>query len=154
MRIAVSGTHCTGKSTLIDDFLAVRRDFAHEPEPYEWSEDADFSRQLEISIERWQTHAAGARVIGERCPLDFIAYLRATGEDAPVDEHVQRAMQHIDLLVLLAPDAISAPEDEDPELREAMHEQLIELVESVDVPVLELHGSRRERNALLLSRVK
>ena len=34
MRVAVSGTHCCGKSTLIDAFLLTHSDFAHEPEPY------------------------------------------------------------------------------------------------------------------------
>ncbi|HEX7830976.1 MAG TPA: hypothetical protein VF787_15075, partial [Thermoanaerobaculia bacterium] len=58
MRIAISGTHGSGKSTLIDDFLHAHRDYAHEPEPYEWLDepaepDAEsFYRQLELSVER------------------------------------------------------------------------------------------------------
>ena len=36
MRIVVSGTHCSGKSTLVSDFLAAHRDYVHEPEPWEW----------------------------------------------------------------------------------------------------------------------
>ena len=33
MRIAVAGTHASGKSTLIADFLATHPEYAHEPEP-------------------------------------------------------------------------------------------------------------------------
>ena len=67
MRIAVSGTHCTGKSTLIDEFLRVHPDFVHEPEPYtvlveelgeEFSAEPcveDFQRQLEFNIDSTET---------------------------------------------------------------------------------------------------
>ena len=34
MRIAVTGTHGSGKTTLIDDFLAANRHYAHRQEPY------------------------------------------------------------------------------------------------------------------------
>src|SRR5215213_4027889 len=89
MRIAISGTHCTGKSTLIDEFLHTHPEFLHEPEPYtvmvedlgeEFAEQPcvdDFLRQLEFNIGRLRQHARGERVIYERCPLDFIAYIDA-----------------------------------------------------------------------------
>ncbi len=34
MRVAISGTHCCGKSTLIDAFLLAHSDYVHEPEAY------------------------------------------------------------------------------------------------------------------------
>jgi hypothetical protein len=151
MRIAVAGTHCSGKSTLIADFLAAHPEFAHEPEPYEWTGDADFHRQLEVSVERLARYAPGERVIAERSPLDFVAYLLAEGERA--DEAMELAaegMAHIDLLVVLPLDgSIECPADEDLELREAMNEQLLELVDDADVRLVkrkvELHGSREAR---------
>lgn len=158
MRIAVSGSHCSGKSTLIEDFLAVHRDYEHEPEPYELLElygeapgdepaAEDFHRQLELSVETFRRYAPGARVIVERSPLDFAAYLLALGEmiELPVS-----AMEHIDLLVVLPLDGtIDAPEAEDLELREAMNDRLLELVEQCDVRVVEVQGTRRERLAAL-----
>jgi len=39
MRIAISGTHCCGKSTLIDELLITHPEFHHEPEAYEAMED-------------------------------------------------------------------------------------------------------------------
>src|SRR6476659_2718499 len=87
MRIAVSGTHCVGKSTLIDEFLRVHPEFVHEPEPYtvlvedygeEFSAEPcvqDFRRQLEFNLERLAKHSPKENVIYERCPIDFIAYI-------------------------------------------------------------------------------
>ena len=39
MRVAISGTHCCGKSTLIDAFLSSHDTYSHEPEPYEALQD-------------------------------------------------------------------------------------------------------------------
>ena len=174
MRIAVSGTHCSGKSTLVDEFLAAHRDYAHEPEPYEWLEalddgladvpDADaFQRQLEISVERLRSYAPGTRVIAERSPLDFIAYLLALeelgreGSDS-IDSAMELArggMEHVDLLVVLPlndRDGIAAPQSEDLELREAMNDRLLELIASADfdrVRTIEVSGGRAKRLAML-----
>lgn len=165
MRIAVSGTHCSGKSTLVEDFAAAHPDYVLEPEPYEWLDDAgeepgvdEFFRQLEISVERLQAYPPGARVIAERSPLDFVAYLLALGDlrrgeraSDVIDSAIELAasgMRHVDLLVVLPGDEIDAPDDEDPELREAMNERLLELV-GAEPRVLELRGSPRERLAML-----
>src|SRR5262245_5133060 len=89
MRIAVSGTHGVGKSTLIDEFLGRHPEFVHEPEPYtmlvedfgeEFSAEPcteDFLRQLEFNIDRLHQHAPGENVIYERCPADFLAYIHS-----------------------------------------------------------------------------
>src|SRR5215204_3817681 len=89
MRIAVSGTHGTGKSTLIDAFLRAHPDFTHEPEPYtvlveDFGEEfsavpcvEDFFRQLEFNVDRLRQHARAERVLYERCPIDFLAYIDA-----------------------------------------------------------------------------
>lgn len=180
MRIAVSGTHCWGKSTLIEDFLAAHRDYVHEPEPYEWLSQLqdeplaadpdcdDFHRQLEVSVERWRSHGPGTRVIGERSPLDFIAYLLALGDlrrdrcprglfDSAI-ELASTGMQHIDLLVVLPlddSDGISAPESEDLELRDAMNDRLLELIAGDEhdllgaCRVIEVSGGRQQRLAAL-----
>jgi hypothetical protein len=173
VRIAVSGTHCSGKSTLIDDFLAAHREYLHEPEPYEWLEEVaeepdvdDFYRQLEISAERLQGHAPGANVIAERSPLDFLAYILAlvdlgrAGRDCEIAgsaaELAAAGMAHLDLLVVLPltdRDGIVAPESEDLELREAMNERLLDLIAADPYSlfaggrprVVEVHGTPAER---------
>lgn len=172
MRIAVSGTHCSGKSTLIEDFIAVHGDYVYEPEPYEWLAElhgesfadvkgvGDFHRQLEVCVERLRGYARGARVIAERSPLDFLAYILALGEERiePAVELAARGMEHVDLLVVLPlvdNDGIVAPEWEDLDLREAMNDRLLEMVTTDEfqllgnLRVIEIHGARSNRLAAL-----
>lgn len=175
MRIAVSGTHCSGKSTLVEDFLRAHPEYEHEPEPYEWLVElygealaeepsaADFYRQLEVSVERLRAHPPGSHVIAERSPLDFLAYLRALddlGRDRRASELLdvatelaERGMEHVDLLVVLPLDdasGIVAPESEDLALREAMNERLLEIVRSEDALwVVEVQGPPHMRLAVV-----
>lgn len=153
MRIAISGTHCCGKTTLIDEFLLAHPDFAYEPEPYtvlqedygecfaaEPSAD-DFYRQLEFNIDRLRRYAPGQQVIYERCPIDFLAYLlalhdlRRDKDAAPLVERslgmVMDALRCLDLIVCLPindADSRVAPEAEDLELRSAVDERLVSLL--------------------------
>lgn len=168
MRIAVSGTHCSGKSTLIEDFIAVHRDYVYEPEPYEWLADlhgepfaevpdvGDFLRQLEMCVERLCGYERGARVIAERSPLDFLAYILALGEERieSAVELAARGLEHVDLLVVLPlvdADGIDAPDSEDLDLREAMNDRLLEMVTADEfqllgnLRVIEIHGTRAIR---------
>lgn len=168
MRIAVSGSHCSGKTTLVEDFLQRHPEYTHEPEPYELAEarGADFSadltaadvwQQLEISVERLSSYALGSNVIAERSPIDFLAYLEAL-QALMLDsarELARRGMEHVDLLIVLPlGDDIEAPEDEDPELRDAMNASLLEIVDG-DLPpgvrCVEITGTPRERLAALES---
>ena len=104
MRVAVSGTHCSGKSTLIDEFLLAHPEFAHEPEPYTvLSEDygevfaarpsaEDFYRQLEFNVDRLSHYEVDELVIFERCPVDFLAYMLAL-RDLGRDEYATRVIE-------------------------------------------------------------
>lgn len=178
MRIAVSGTHCSGKTTLVEDFLERHPEYTHEPEPYELAEAqgagfsaeltaADVWQQLEISVERLSAYAPGSNVIAERCPIDFLAYLEALNvlrrEDTSrmlnaARECMSRGMASIDLLIVLPlTDEIEAPEDEDPKLRAAMNRSLLEIVEDDLPPTLrsiEIAGTPEERIATLESEVR
>ena len=160
MRIAVTGTHCSGKSTLVEDFLAAHADYVHEPEPYEWlvelhgepvAPDADgFYRQLQVSVERLREYSRGACVIAERCPLDFLAYLRALGDDAGWADStldlVAAGMEHVDLVVFVPlDDSIAARESEDLALRDAMNDRLLEIIDGVETRVVEVRGTRHAR---------
>jgi predicted ATPase len=168
VRIAVSGTHCCGKSTLVADFLAAHRDYIHEPEPYEWLQETepfadqpsadDFYRQLEFSVERLRGYERGARVIVERSPVDFVAYLLALGAADLADRALAIAaegIRHLDLIVFLPlndRDGIIAPDAEDLELREAANECLVEIFAGEEIelpPVIDVRGTPAERLAAL-----
>lgn len=178
MRIAVSGTHCCGKSTLIEEFLCAHPDFAHEPEPYtvlvedygeEFSSEPcvdDFYRQLEFQVDRLRVHSSGERVIYERSPIDFLAYILAL-KDLKRDESapgivkaatglVLNSLRNLDLIVFLPlEDAhdIEVSDSEDPRLRKAVDSRLIkifdddefDLVSSDLCAVVEATGSTAQR---------
>jgi hypothetical protein len=168
--IVISGTHASGKTSLIDEFVAVHPEFEVLPDPYE-SLDADggggsFFAQLEIAAERLLEADGDASVIAERGPLDFLAYLDAgetlnRPERAPESfrrgvDLCRAAMAVVDLLIVLplnAADEIHVPDDEDPELRDAMDEALLQLIEDDDLiggaVVVELTGSPAVRLARL-----
>jgi len=162
MRIAVSGTHCSGKSTLIEAFLSTHPDFAHEPEPYEvmveeYGEDFaaepsadDFFRQLEFNVERLRQYQPDARVIFDRSPVDFLAYmlalqdLRRTGGNPQLSQQARNvvvgAMPFLEAIVLLPlndADGIEAPDGDDPELRGAADTRLATIFDELE---LDRHG--------------
>ena len=172
MRIAVSGTHCTGKSTLIEEFLRAHPDFVHEPEPYtvlveEFGEEfsaepfvEEFYRQLEFNIDRLREHKRGARVIYERCPIDFLAYIDALDSQAtqPSLNLVSDAIQNLDLILYLPlDDTFDVPHDEFPKLREAVDRRLsaifgddeFGIISSSNVVVIEGRGSIKQRLRIL-----
>ena len=157
MRIAVSGTHGVGKSTLIEEFLRLHPEFEHEPEPYEVMVDdygeefsaeprvEDFLRQLEFNLERLGQHARDEKVIYERCPLDFLAYINALDSSVSQKllERISDAMRQLDLIVYLPLD--DASDGEYPKLRRAMDHQLSEILTSTNVTVVEATGSAAQR---------
>ena len=146
MRVAVSGTHCSGKSTLIDEFLFAHSEYAYEPEPFEALNDLygegfgaepsaeDFFRQLEYNIERLHQYRLGDRVIFERSPADFVAYLlalndldRDTADPALTKQSITaagNAVALLDLIVYVPASDVPAPESEDPKLRRAVDARL------------------------------
>lgn len=170
MRIVVSGTHASGKSTLISDFALRHPDFTVLPDPFDlideaWDQPSEtaFARQLRVAAQRLAPGEVAGNVIAERGPLDFLAYMLALHEvtGAPgSSELIERsaivtaeALAHVDLLVVLpldSADAIDVGADEDPELRSAMNDVLMELVDDPDLvgsrlKVAEVVGSPSDR---------
>jgi hypothetical protein len=89
MRIAVSGSHGTGKSTLIAAFLERCPDYVHEPEAFETlGDEIDFEGDeptpdglrllLDHTAAAIDAHGPGAAVIFERSPVDYLAYAAAS----------------------------------------------------------------------------
>ena len=156
MKIAVSGSHCTGKSTLIDEFLRVHPEFVHEAEPYEEMGEEfsaepnveDFVRQLEFNIERLKQHAPGTKVIYERCPIDFLAYIECVSRRSdPILEGLELS-QHLDLIVYLPiDDTIEVSDEELPKLRKAVDYRLSKIYQETDlgINVVEATGPTEQR---------
>jgi predicted ATPase len=165
VRIAVSGAHRTGKTTLIEALgqLLVGHEVVEEPyhlleeEGHEFAQPPsieDFEIQLERSIE-CLGDGEGNRLF-DRCPADLLAYL-FTHEDGdafdlePWFPRAREAMQRLDLVVFVPieePDRIGVPAPERPWRQlvdEALREGLAEDRWDLGVEVLEVTGSVAER---------
>lgn len=165
MRVAVSGTHGVGKSTLIDEFLQKHPEFVHEPEPYtvlvedfgeEFSAEPcveDFRRQLEFNIERLKQHGPNENVIYERCPVDFLAYIHALDPQTAemLLESVSEAMHHLDLILYLP---LEETTDDFPKLQRAVDRKLSSILRDdeltlTNVSIVEAEGSTAQRLRVL-----
>ena len=121
MRLAVSGSHGTGKSTLVAAFLEACPDYRHEPEAFETlGDEVDMTsegptpegleRLLEHTLSVVSGYPAGASVVFERSPVDYLAYAAASKEwPAGAAEtflrafvpRVRTAIRNLDLIALL-----------------------------------------------------
>lgn len=164
MRVAFSGTHRVGKTTLLEAVSERLPGHATYDEPYRLLEDEgyelsptaeDFERQLRRSLELLDEDRAD--ILFDRCPIDFLAYLAALGEDIAdrIDE-VRDAVSSLDLIVFVPidePDCIAVPADERtlrPEVDELLQELLLDDPHALAAPVLEVRGSVAARVSQVL----
>jgi energy-coupling factor transporter ATP-binding protein EcfA2 len=174
MRIAISGTHCSGKSTLVEALSEALPQYATVEEPYhllaeegyEFAESPsieDFELQLERSIETLVE--SGQNVIFDRCPADILGYLLLHTDAEAFDldawlPRVQTAVRKLDLIVFLPieePDRIVLPLSQDVAYRQHVDEKLQEIILEdpfdFEVDVLEVTGSPQMRVGRVLSRI-
>lgn len=174
MRIAVSGAHQVGKSTLVEALAGALAGHQTVDEPYHQLEEEghefaqppsieDFELKLERSLEAMSGDET--EVIYDRCPADLLAYL-ATHDDADgvdLDDHlplVREALGSLDLVVFVPieqPERIALPDEVDRRWRARVDAYLRELLlgegPGLEVDVLEVTGSVRERLRAVLARV-
>ncbi|MBM7117976.1 AAA family ATPase [Archangium primigenium] len=176
MRIAVTGSHRVGKSTLIEALEDRLAGYRVVDEPYHLLEEEgyefasppsleDFLEQLRRSLAVLEDEAGERDILFDRCPVDFIGYL-LTHEDASsfdVDEWLTRiksTLQTLDLIIFVPieeRDRIQLPAHEDLESRAEVDEKLVWLL--LDDPfewgveVLSVHGSRTTRVTQVLERL-
>ena len=172
MRVAVTGSHRVGKTTLAQaiaealahhdfadepyhELVADGHVFSHPPDP------EDFEAQLEYAIDALSDEAPN--VVFDRCPVDLLAYLLVAcqNDERVIDdwcEPVRRAMRSLDAVILVpieAPDRIDFGPDEDATgSRDAVDETVRELFLDnrlgLEVEVLEVRGSLDQRTTAAL----
>ncbi len=149
MRVAVSGSHSTGKSTLIAAFVDLRPQYLYEPEAYETLADDvaltaaegpspdGLQSLLDYTIAAVSLLGPDACVIFERSPVDYLAYAAACRDawSAPSTREflaaavpaVRSSLRHLDLIALL-PVADAGPirprRDEDERFRKRVDDKL------------------------------
>jgi hypothetical protein len=149
LRLAVSGSHGTGKSTLIAAFLDLRPEYRYEPEAYEaLADDIAFNSSegpspeglqslLDYTIAAISRHAPDACVVFERSPVDYLAYAAASRDawSAPSTREflaaaapaVRASLRHLDLIALLPVSEagpIRARAEEDQRFRKRVDDRL------------------------------
>jgi len=163
MRVGISGTHGTGKTTLAEALCAHLPGHVAADEPYYLLEDEGYEFSFPPSLEDYRALLARSvriltsapsqsGVIFDRTPLDYLAYMAAAGAD-PSGEASTAALQpvfaNLDLLIItpITPETEQVlPAAEMPGLRAQMNDALLELVYGDplnawgDIPVLELSG--------------
>jgi predicted ATPase len=124
MRIAISGSHSLGKSTVVNDWVAKHPGFTREEEPYRAlslhgpyeilfrheSTKLHNGIQLYYNISRVHRYCASSDdVIFDRAPVDYIAYSQYTAnqgssdiDDAFVASMIPAVRESLDRLDILA----------------------------------------------------
>jgi len=140
MRIAVSGTHFVGKSTLIEDFIQKHPEYKTQQEPYYQLQDEQpiefslepsvesFIEQLDRSIEQLNDCADIENFILDRCPIDFLAYAMCALDQDSIDIHdseiaerfaeIKDALDQLDLIVFIPLTNEIEYTEENPEYRQ------------------------------------
>lgn len=177
MRIAISGTHRTGKSTLAEDLAALLRDHLLIGEPYhDMAEDGypfshppsldDFEAQLEHSLLSLADREPN--VLFDRCPLDFLGYL-ATHDEAGRFEadawlpRIRAAVRTLDLVVFVPIESVdrialsASDDDDDGRSRAKVDDELRRLwlddPFSLAVDVVEVEGPAHRRVEAVMARL-
>lgn len=174
MRIAVSGAHRTGKTTLIEELSRALPTYVVVDEPYHLLEEEgyefeampsveDFELQLERSLDCLAGN--GKDQLFDRCPADLLAYLISHPDSDRYDvkpwlPRVRNAMQGLDLVVLVpieTPDRFRVFDPEDADLRQRVDEELRDILLGdrwdLGVEAMEVTGSVRERARQVLAQV-
>jgi len=163
LRIGVSGTHGTGKTTLVEALCARLPGHVAADEPYSVLEEEGYEFDFPPSAEDYRALLRRSAqslsslpllpcVVFDRTPLDYLAYIAATGADPSREADpaaLQPAFATLDLLVLTPITAETErvlPPAEMPGLRSEMNDALLELAYHdplsawEDTPLLELSG--------------
>ena len=174
MRIAISGTHFSGKTTLVEALSEALPQYTIVEEPYHLLQEEgyefaeipsleDFELQMERSFELLDENEPN--VIFDRCPADVLGYLLTHADAEAFDlekwlPRVQAAIRKLDLVVFIPieePDRIVLPLQEDAAFRRRVDEKLKEIILEnsfdLEVDVLEVTGSPKTRVERVLAHI-
>jgi predicted ATPase len=163
MRIAVAGSHATGKSTLVTELARRISELTPVEEPYyqllaaghafgEPPTIDDFETLFDASVASIDQYDSPA-VVFDRSPADYLAYLIALQPHTALVGHVaatRTALETLDLLVYVPierPDRIADPER--PRLRHRVDRVLRDMLVSQTwgwtIPCVEVRGTLSQR---------
>lgn len=168
MRIAFTGSHRVGKTTLAEEIADSLPDYEFIIEPYLQLEEEgylfsevptldDYIEQFNFSVEQLQN--SGDNVIFDRCPLDLLAYVYAVGKKKNISdlyEEMAAAIAEIDLLVFVPienVDLIGCQESNLPNLRQEVNDILENWIGDFSNEILEVSGTLENRKKQILNKI-
>lgn len=168
MRIALTGSHRTGKSTLAAGLARASPSLLPANEPYyhlkrqgyKFADSLsleDFVKQLELSIHMLSERARS--VVFDRCPIDFVGYIACHPDTRHFDfgawiPRVQESVKTLDLIVRVPiedPDRIDAVfSDEERHARTVVDKAIQDLLTSrvfteLGIDIITVNGSVDDR---------
>lgn len=174
MRIAISGTHLVGKTTLAEALADALSGHELMPEPYDLLEEdghefaempsiEDFELQLERSCECVQQ--SGANVVFDRCFLDILGYA-LTHDEADAFElddwmpRVQDAVARLDLIVFVPveqPDRVAVPRSQmrlRAEVDDVLRDIIVDDAHDLELEVITVTGTPGARLQQVLTHLR
>ncbi|MBW3523730.1 AAA family ATPase [Chryseobacterium sp. NKUCC03_KSP] len=168
MRIAFTGSHRVGKTTLAEEIAESLPDHEFIIEPYLQLEEEgylfseiptleDYIEQFNFSVELLQN--SDDKVIFDRCPLDLLAYIYAVGKKKNISalyEEMTTAIDEIDLLVFVPiekVDVIFCQGFDLPNLRQKVNDILEEWIGDFSNEILEVSGTLEDRKKQVLDKL-
>jgi deoxyadenosine/deoxycytidine kinase len=168
MKIAITGAHRVGKTTLAEMLQETLAGYEVRMEPYYELEELgyefsdrpdvdDFLKQLEYSMQ--QITKSDLNVIFDRCPIDFLAYIQAIDETNTIQSlysKVENIMTEIDLLVFVPvedPDLIMCQVSDFPKLRAKADEILNDWILNFGIETIKVNGTLLNRRDQVLTKI-
>jgi len=168
MRIAFTGSHRVGKTTLAEEIADNLSDHEFINEPYLQLEEEgylfseiptldDYMEQFNFSVKQLQN--SGENLIFDRCPLDLLAYFYAVGKKKDISglyEEMTTAIAEIDLLVFVPiekVDLIVCQESDLPNLRQEVNDILEDWIGDFSNEILEVSGTLENRKKQILDKI-
>jgi len=168
MRIALTGTHRVGKTTLGEEIAENLPSYDFKSEPYIQLEETgylfseiptvdDYIEQFYYSVK--QLENSQNNVIFDRCPLDMLAYIYAINKTENIQtlyEEMTNAMSQIDLLVFVPierPDLILCQDSDLPKLRHEVNDILQNWITDLSNEILEVNGTLEDSKKQLLDKI-
>jgi hypothetical protein len=166
LRIAISGTHYSGKSTLVEALSEALAGYSTVEEPYRLMEEEgyefaespsleDFELQLERAVRNLD--ASMTNVIFDRSPLDILAYIFLHPDVEMFDfrewmPRIQAAIRNLDVIVYVPMDEahrIVLPLSQDDGYRRRVDEKIRDIINGelfdFDVEILNVAGNTQTR---------
>lgn len=166
MKIAISGAHYTGKTTLGNQLITRLTGYSFLEEPYNHLLEEgyefyakpsveDYEVQLELSIQ--QIIDSDEKTIFDRCPLDFLAYIKIHKNSnffkiEDWKEKIDDALNQLNVVIFVpveSPDLIPCPLSEYPELRDEVDTKVKDMIYDFEsqftFKVIEVSGNINSR---------